>query len=69
MITSELDSGALRPLRSPAGIPYHRLSRDFLRAASRNPGVLRSQALQPQRKQYLYEFPGDLTHSRGEYPA
>ena len=65
MITSELDSASLRPLRAPGGLPYRRMSREFLRVAARYPALLRSQPLHSQNQQYLYEFPGDLTHYRG----
>jgi hypothetical protein len=67
MITSELDSYALRPLRALASLPYQKLSREYLRAASRYPTVLRGQPLTSRSRQYLYEFPGDLTHYRGGY--
>lgn len=62
VITSELDSTILRPLRGAGTIPQRRLSREFLRVAAKYPGLLRNRLNTTEDRQYLYEFPGDLTH-------
>lgn len=63
MVTSEIDKSFLRPLKVAGQQEYRQESAEYWRAILNNPTVEPTAFREPSAGVYLYEFPGDLTHS------
>jgi hypothetical protein len=65
VITSEIDKSFLRPLRPSSVVHYRQESTEYWRAAANADASSAAKLGTDVASDYLYEFPGDLTNSRG----